>query len=190
MGFWKRLFGRPHASDSWQPVIGLPIALDMGKHTLCDVRLGDPVEWFSKLGPPEDKKALAEGCYRYLTKGIEIGAENGTVTDFSVICARDPFRPGFEPFRGTVIYKGLQISQEKLAVETDFTGIFSEPYRRDEDDTEIILFYEFRNNIEWQVEFTVQRTLKSLMIVTPPLMQDAETRANYHVTKSWPPRSY
>jgi hypothetical protein len=188
MGLWNKLFGRPDPSDSWQAVPDFTLVLDMTRHALCDVRLGDPVGWFAKLGPPEDKNALREGCYRYLSKGIEIGADAGTVTDFTIVCAPDPFRPGFEPFQGAVIYAARQVSLGPSTSEANFNQTFGEPYWRDEDDTEIILFYEFRYDIEWQVEFTLQRSLKSLLIMTPPLLKDEEQRSSYRVTRAWPPQ--
>jgi hypothetical protein len=186
MGLWNKLFGRSDPSDNWQEVPDFSIALDMTRHALCDVRLGDPVEWFAKLGPPEDKEALRNGCYRYLSKGIEIGAEEGVVTDFTIVCAPDSFRPEFQPFRGSVIYAGRQFSLGPSTSETDFKQTFGEPFWRDEDDTEILLFYEYRYEIEWQVEFNLQGSLKALLIVTPPLMSGENERDNYRVTKKWP----
>ncbi len=187
MGLWNSLFGKPDPSSNWQAIPDWPIVLDMTRHALCDVRLGDPVEWLSKLGPPEDQKAVRDGCYRYVSKGIEIGAEAGFVTDFTIICGPDPCRPGFEPFKGSVVYGGRTLALGADADEANFTQTFGDPYWRDEDEAEIILFYEFRNDTEWQVEFTIQRSLKTLMIVTPPLMGLEKSRASYHVTKPWPP---
>ena len=69
--------------------------------------------------------------------------------------------------------------------ESDVQALFGQPYWRDQDEDEIILFYEFPG-VEWQIEFDLVGALKHLR-VGRPLLADAEQRAAYGVTKHWPP---
>lgn len=57
----------------------------------------------------------------------------------------------------------------------------------DQDQEEIILFYEFREDIEWQVEFTLEGGLKAIGAVWPALMAEAAQRESYGVSLPWPP---
>lgn len=70
--------------------------------------------------------------------------------------------------------------------EREIVGYFGDPYWRDEDEEEILLFYEF-GELEWQVELTLQGTLKAVNAVAPPLLADEAQRRAYRVTKPWPP---
>lgn len=187
MGLWDKLFGTPDPSSNWKAEPDFPIVLDMTRHALCGVRLGDPVEWLSKLGPPEEKKAIKEGCYRYPSKGIDIGAEGGNVTDYTIAWIPDFCRPDFTSFSGSALFRDRSLPLTSSTSEEDFVKTFGQPYWRAEDDIEIILFYEFKNNIEWQVEFSREHLLKTLLMVTPPLMSFQDQRSAYGVTGPWPP---
>ncbi len=64
---------------------------------------------------------------------------------------------------------------------------FYEPYWRDSADEEgSILFYEF-GEIEWQVEFDQADSLRCLIVVSPPLMNDEEQRRAHGVNEPRPP---
>ncbi len=189
MGFFDRLFGKPHPSDSWEAQERLELVFDLHRHALCNVGIGDPIEWLSVLGPPEERKALAEGCYGYPSRGVEIWADDGIVKDFMIVVGSDVTLPGFEPFRGTLVSDGRHLGLSSSSTEKEFAHTFGEPYWRDEDDMEIILFYEWKNDIEWQVEFTPGGLLKVFRATTPPLMSTQDQRNAYKVTKEWPPRN-
>jgi hypothetical protein len=80
-----------------------------------------------------------------------------------------------------------------LVVECDlslpsFCGVrFGEPYWRDADADEVLLFYELPE-VEWQLEFPLPAaTLSAMVIVTPPLLADRQQRHHYGLDKPWPP---
>jgi len=185
--FLDRVFGRKHPSSAWQLQPGFEVQLDLDRHALCRCRLGDPIEWLSGLGPPEDSEALREHRYCYYSRGIEIGEEKGTVTDFAVFWI-DYLRAGFQPFNGLVTYRGRTVPLDAGTTERTFTKVFSGPYWRDQDQDETILFYEFQQDIEWQVEFTLAGALKAMRVVWPALMAEAKQRELYGVSLPWPPR--
>lgn len=187
MGFIGRLMGRSHPSDLWQATDGLMLVLDLDRHALCDVRPRDPVEWLSRLGPPEDRKAVKGDRYCYYSRGIEFDASGDTIEGFVVVWNNE-LDEKFRPFSGTAMFHGREVRLSPETSEADFVSIFGEPYWRDEDDMEVIFFYEFRGDIEWQVEFTLKDSLKEIIITTPPILSTPEQRSAYKVTKPWPPK--
>ncbi len=181
------ILGKRHASASWHADPGYVVELDLDRHALCRCSIGDPIEWLSGLGPPEDSRALREQRYCYYSRGIEIGEEDNKVADFAVFWV-DYLQAGFQPFSGPVIYRDRTISLNAGTLESEFVHVFRAPYWRDQDQDETILFYEFRGDIEWQVEFTLEGRLKAMRIVWPAIMAEAEQRERYGVSHSWPPR--
>jgi len=186
MSILDKLFRRSHPSDNWQAVEGLPLVLDLDRHALCDVRPCDPTEWLSRLGPPEDRKALKDDRYCYYSLGIEFDPACDSIEGFAVVW-NDVLDEKFQPFPGTVKWRGREYRLDTATTEADFIAVFGEPYWRDQDDMEVILFYEFRGDIEWQVEFTLDDSLKEIIVTTPPMLSNPEQRAAYAVTKPWPP---
>ncbi|MEW6348510.1 MAG: hypothetical protein AB1646_05575 [Thermodesulfobacteriota bacterium] len=187
MGIFDRIFGAPHPSDSWKPSPGVALVLDLERHALCDVRIGDPVEWLAFLGPPQDRKALKDGGYTYPSRGLEIWADDGIVKDLVVRWIDEVSTSHFEPFPGECRFRGRPIVLNSGTQEGDFVKFFGAPYWRDVDDMEILLFYEFPAEIEWQVEFTLGGGLKGMMITTPPLLSQEDQRQAYGVSKRRPP---
>ena len=166
---------------------GFESQLDLGNHAICRCRIGDPIEWLNPLGPPEDTRSLREQRYRYYSRGIEIGEEDGKVADFVVFWI-DYLEAGFKPFKGLITYKGKTVSLDSRTTEREFVDLFGDPYWQDQDQDEIILFYEFQGDIEWQVEFTLEGGLKALSVVWPALMAEAAQRQSFGVSLPWPPR--
>jgi hypothetical protein len=188
LGLIDRILGRKHPSSSWQSMPGFEIQLDLDTHAICRCRIGDPIEWLSPLGPPEDSRMLREQRYCYFSRGIEIGEESGKVADFAVFWI-DYLGRGFKPFKGLVTHRGRTVTLYSRTTEKDFVDLFGYPYWRDQDQEEIILFYEFQGDIEWQVEFTLEGMLKAIRVVWPALMADAAQRELYSVDLPWPPRN-
>lgn len=182
---WIR--GNQHPTALWQSDPGLEIHLDLDRHAFCRCRIGDPIEWLSGLGRPEDAAALREGRYLYYSHGIEIGEENGKVADFAVFWI-DYLRAGFRTFTGLITYRGKAVSLSSRTSEGEFVNLFGSPYWRDQDQDEIILFYEFQGDIEWQVEFTLEGDLKAVRVVWPSLMSEEKQRKLYGVSLPWPPQ--
>ena len=76
----------PDPTAHWRAEPGLGPEFDFGRHALCGVTIGDPVEWFAKLGPAEDPRATRRAArYCYYTRGLEIGARNGRVISYLLV---------------------------------------------------------------------------------------------------------
>ena len=186
MGLLDSLFGRRDPTADWKAEAWVALVFDFSQNALCGVTIGEPVERLSQLGPVEDARAARrEGRYCYYSKGIEIGVGDGIVTSCLLVWG-SPVDPRYRPFAGACTCRCLTLPLNAGTGEAEIVQIFGAPYWRDEDQHEILLFYEW-GAVEWEVELTRQGRLKAVNIVTPPLLADERQRRAYRVTKSWPP---
>lgn len=89
-----------------------------------------------------------------------------------------------KPFPGSFIFHRQPLLLSDHWTEQDLK-IFGEPYWRDADNDETILFFE-HGEIEWQVELGADGRLQAL-VIGEPILADREQRAAYRVTRPWPP---
>lgn len=189
MGLFKLFTPKADPMVSWKTEPGLVTDLDFDfdRHTLCGIKPGDPASLLWKLGPPEDKAAETAGNYNYYSRGVQVSVENGTIVSF-VLFWNDKQKKQFVAFKGPCLYRSQRIELRAGMSESEIINIFGEPYWRDEDTDEIILFYE-SGEIEWEVEIDQCEGLTATVVLTPPLLQDEEERKAFKVTKPWPPAS-
>ncbi|MGI5860665.1 MAG: hypothetical protein ACOX6T_01260 [Myxococcales bacterium] len=187
MGFFSTLFGRQRESltASWEADPAVLLEFDAQRHTLNGVRLGDPVERLRGLGPVEDWRALRVGDLVYASRGLRLGVSEGLLDSFSLIWS-SPYEPGFRSFPGHTLLNGREIGLSSSCTEPELRAWFGEPYWRDADEDEVLLFYEWAD-CEWQVELAPDGKLRSLLVVREPMLADAQARDSYGVTRPWPP---
>jgi hypothetical protein len=192
MGWFDFLFGPPDVATTWRERPGLELVLNLDRHTICELKLGDRADRISILGPPDNKKPTRADTYLYASKGIELcTGEDGIETITAIFEPTDHWvMHGFEKkaaaYGGKIIYGGKPVALSRDTSEGEFVGRFGQPYWRDEDEYETTLFYEF-GPLEWQVEFETGGGLRGLVLESPPTMAQAEARAAYQVDKAWPP---
>lgn len=178
--------GDPARKWRRDPALRLDFDLEAGR--LAEVGFGDPVESLARFGPPGNPHATRDGVFRYESEGFEIDATRGRIDCFCFFWGA-PDRPQDRPFSGRFSFAGRR---EILGPRTRLhavTAWLGEPWWRHDDAEETILFYERPGNLEWQVEFHLEGTLKAFTAMTPPLLQDRDQRENcYRVTRPWPPR--
>jgi hypothetical protein len=185
MGLFDDMFGAPDPSHHWNGTPGLVPDVDLDRSALCGVRPGDPVAWLEKLGRCEDRAAAKEGEFRWYTKGVAVDEDQGVVTAF-IVHFTDDRNEHYQPFAGPCSFGGRTAALAPATTVNDFVRAFGEPYWRDLDSDDTILFYE-RGEIEWQVEFTTDRTLRLILVLSPPMLADEGQRRQYKVDKPWPP---
>ncbi len=170
--YWE---GDPHAQ----------LVADLDTGSLCNVHLGCDIADLSVLGP-------SARDYAYPNKGIIFDADESGLSWFGIAVTRlavDLFPPAVghvTPFAGTVRAGRRDWYAREFASERICREIWGDPYWRDVDDQELLLFFEF-SGWELQIELALDGTPKALIAQAPPLMADEEQRATYGVTKPWPP---
>jgi hypothetical protein len=176
----------PDPTRSWTPDPALRLEIDLDRHALCGVRLGDPLGWLRKLGPAESRKLAKKGRICYFSRGLQIEAPQGTIKSVQLIWT-DAEREGFKPFNGSCLRGGKPLALQGGTPESAVLQALGEPYWRDDDRGEIILFYEF-GDVEWQAELSGEGALKRLILAKPPLLADDAQRRAYGIDKPWPPQ--
>jgi len=165
---------------AWEENSRLTLIVDLDQNRLSDVRAGDPVEKLSFLGPAE----VTPSGFIWPRKGIDVTACDGGIRELGFY-----FGHAAEPNKGVFVggfrYGLVPVRLSKASSELDVLALFGQPYWRDQDEDEILLFFEFPTG-EWQLEFDLDATLKHLRIGFS-MLADAEQRAAYGVTKPWPP---
>lgn len=185
MGLFDDMFGAPDPTRHWQGTGGLVPDVDFSTHALCGVKIGDPAAWLTKLGRCEDQAAAKEGEFRWYTKGFAVDVDDFAVSAF-IVHFDDDRGESYHPFSGRCVLDGREVTLSPKTTENDFVKIFGAPYWRDLDSDEVILFYEF-GQTEWQVEFTKDRTLRLVLVLSPPMLEDEEQRKTYKIDRPWPP---
>lgn len=186
MGLIRTLLGYQDPARKWQLFSGQPLTFDFDTNSLNGVGLQAAWTGLSAFGPPSLKRRSEDDSLVYLERGFSVDLSAGRVENFSFVWI-DYLRQGFQPFKGEFIRKGKRMGLNAETDEASLLAGFGEPYWRDEAKDEIILFYEV-NGAEWQFELNAAGHLKTLLVLTVPILSDETQRDAYQVTKPWPPR--
>ena len=196
LGFLRRWLGGGNPTLEWTASAAAPLVVDLDASALCGVRLGDSIERLRFLGQGRwrglsaslrGKKGVTMGTLDYPERGLALDVMGGRLEGF-VLTVSGGAERGFAPFGGRIRFGGAEMGMERLDTEKRVLDMLGEPWWRDEDEDEILLFYE-RGEVEWQIEIEKGGTVAALLVVSPPLMAEADQRAAYGVTKTWPPEA-
>lgn len=158
-----------------------PQVVDLDQHRFAGCGIGDPLRSLAFLGrgqPQRDEVIFPR-------QGVVVGLDDRhTIRDLAFFFGH-PDEPQNGSFLGSFRYQQQLLPIDQARTIFDFVTMFGEPYWRDQDATETILFYEFPDR-EWQCEFSNAGGLKC-WVIGKPLLADAEQRRAYRVTRAWPP---
>ena len=183
MGLLDTLAGNKDATRDWAAEPGLQLVLDLDRAALIGVPLGAKYEDLFRLGPAEDPEAAKTGELRYLSRGVAATVIKGKIASYFVVFSQG--YEGFDAYPGEARIGGKSVLLSALTTEAALLDRFGEPYWRDEDDDETLLFYE-RGEVEWQIEIDENSQLRCLTLLTPPSLADPARREAYGVTAPWP----
>jgi hypothetical protein len=89
-------------------------------------------------------------------------------------------------FAGRFRHRDGEVRLNPTTTVEEVLARLGEPYWRNEDEDEVILFYE-DDPVETQFEFPDKKHLGFITILMPPLLADPIQHKAYGVTKPWPP---
>ncbi len=92
-------FGPKYPTKLWARANDLQLDFDLELGSLNGVRLGDPLEAISFLGPVEDLRQLQDREYSYSSLGLSIGCDECMVDSFEIV-QHDYYSPLFGPYSG------------------------------------------------------------------------------------------
>jgi len=151
----------------WQAVV-----VDLVRGTCDSTTLGEPprpIDFFSEHLHRGD-------TFRDERHGLELGVREGRLDSIAV---------DIERFPGRLEIGGRKIDIASLVSEPALLALLGDPWWRDEDEDEVILFYEDGRG-ERQFELSKDGVLKFVTMLRTPLMADPEQRRAYGVTRPWP----
>jgi hypothetical protein len=175
------LLGRRDPSTEWKADPGRALELDLETSSLCGVAIGESVERFAFLGPPDNPWPSRGGDYGWHGRGFEIQSEDGRWDCLILHWPRDG-----SPFAGRVFWRGKPLALSTKTRREELTRLIGPPYRADDEDDEPVLYYE-HGDVEWQIEFAEDGGLLEWMLVKPGLYADPEWRAKHGITTPYPP---
>ncbi len=146
--------------------------IDVRMHACANMRVGQPV-------PPKEGLALLAddtGVVKDENQGFEACFRDGILESVFIDLAKFP---------GVICRNGDQFESVTSKTEAEVLAFLGEPYLRDEDDDETILFYE-DGDVETQFEFPGKARLRYITLSATPLLADPLQRAQYGCTKPWP----
>jgi len=157
------------------------LSVDLSQFLIGSSPLGKPPwegDFFCETLQKSDQLAVAP-------YGYEITAENGVITSV--------FLP-LDHFCGTLLVKDEAVSLTRTTTRAEALALFGDPYWTDQDDGEVILFYEYptgnedqNDTVELQLEFPDGEHLAFITLTQNGVLSKAEQRQSYGVTKPWPP---
>jgi hypothetical protein len=183
MSLLDSLLNRWNPTRSWVADPAVSLVLDLDTNRLSGVGIGDRFDKLSFLGPGKGKRSEPT---QYVDKGLQIDVDANELIESFVIFFGHAQEASRGQYPGVFQYRGKTIQLDSSVSEESVRQLLEEPYWRDQDDEETILFYE-PAGCEWQIEFASDGGLKCFGIVSPPLLADIEQRTSYDVTKPWPP---
>lgn len=179
-------FGRAaNPTAGWREDLRTPLLADLDRFELSGVGFGEPVAPLSFLGPADT--ALLE----YARKGLRLDVDDGRLSGVTIALRRGVYlgpSPSGEvlPFAGRLRIGGADRAPAELRGEDDFAVVWGRPFWRDEDEEEVLLFFEFPGR-EIQLELSLEGVPRVLVVSPEPLMADSGQREAYGVDRSWPP---
>jgi hypothetical protein len=172
MGLFSTLFG----SKPEIPEVALSLDVDLGSFKSGQTALGER----PKPSDPYTEYIDASGLGSFEKSGIEISVENGVLDCVFITLVN---------FSGRFLRNGSEILISTRTTTEEIISQFGEPYWRDTDEDETILFYEYQNgHVELQFEFSDKRHLSAITLSRDGVLSKADQRKAYRVTKNWPPR--
>jgi hypothetical protein len=186
VGLLDFLFGRRDPALDWPLQPGLKLEVDLSDASLGGVKLNDPIERLSGLGPPENAKPTAQTGYDYYSRGLEIGADASGRLQWFCCFWGAPDRPRHRLFEGAFLWKGRPVPIDGRTPAEEIVKLFGDPYHVDEDEEETILRY-YLDGVEWELEFARGAGLRAFLLDAEGLFADPVARENYGITRPWPP---
>jgi hypothetical protein len=181
MSIKNRLLRRKNRTARWQPEPSLPLVVDLDKHALCSVSIGENIDRLSGLGPAENVYNLS-GSYHYLKRGFYLVEATEQLETLIFILLPDQ---NTRPFQGLWRYKGRDLSISSQTTPKDMRWACGDPYHEYiEGENGNLWFYEFPG-VEWQISWRSDGLLESVEIGIPELAYP-EAREFYDVSQPWP----
>ncbi|MFZ2956298.1 MAG: hypothetical protein WA705_05360 [Candidatus Ozemobacteraceae bacterium] len=165
MSFFKRIidFFKADPTRNWPVSARKMLTFNISDRTVNGTTFGHSFEALEIFGKPDNEKPVYDKVFQYLQHGLLVELKEEEKIDFfAFVFQNDECRKEerFAEARASFVNaKGGTLSLSKATCMADITVFMGEPKSIDEDEEEVILFYEIDDlRIEW--ELTLAKNLK------------------------------
>lgn len=163
------LFG--DESAKWAECFKTPLTLNLQYKSLNNVTLGDAYEKISVFGRPNNRAPFKNHEFVYHPLGIEIGGENGVISDFDFIMnvnesylAYNSDLANYASCEFTLITdKGGFLPINKNTTVADIERVLGIPTEKEVDEGEIYVIYHY-NRLMLDFEFRADQRIERLNV--------------------------
>ena len=188
MGLFDFLAGDP--SKKWVRDPGLKLEVELRDASLCGVRLGSRPSGLSRLGAPSNPPSTKKSIYVWEDLGIDVYFRNDVLQAYTLAINLKDLEPDTTPFAGVILLDGRPLPLEAATRRDDVVRLLGEPWHQfgdpEDDELSLSMYYETRT-LEWTFEFLRAGTLASVVLASPPDLEEEQTRKNLKCDKPWPP---
>ena len=146
--------------------------VDVLLHSCANMRVGRQVPSKEGFATLADEAGVVKDDHQ----GFEACFHEGMLESVFIDLAKFP---------GVICRDDERLESITSMTEAELLAVLGEPYHRDEDDDEVILFYE-DGTVETQFEFPGRARLRYITISATPLLADPLQRAQYGCVNPWP----
>jgi hypothetical protein len=188
MGLFDFLAGDP--TKKWVRDPALKPEVDLRSGSLCGVRLGSRASGLSRLGPPSNAGKTKDRLYVWEDLGIDAFFRDGILQAYTFAVNLKDLEPDMASFAGVFLLDGKPLPLDPAARRADVVRLLGEPWHEfsdpEDDELSLSMYYETRT-LEWAFEFLKAGTLSTVVLASPPDLEEPLTRKNLKCDKPWPP---
>lgn len=163
----------------WPPYDRRVLELDLDRHQLNGVGVGDRWERLKFLGPGGFNGFVLS----YPDRGLTFEVADDQIAILTLHFGSGD-RSGGPAFAGELRRQGRRIDVHGQTTLQEFLQQVPDPFWIDDEEGDALVFYEFPG-LEWQVEF--YEGLLAQWEIRRPELDAPEARETYNVNRPWPP---
>jgi hypothetical protein len=186
MSLLDLLLNRKNVTYDWVKRPGLPLVVDLDRHSLCGVAVGAAIAGLAGLGPADDRRHQG-AVLGYGRGGFYLTYDRRLATLTGFVLGLTTGSGAARPYAGTWRWRGREVMLSASTSPQRLTELLGEePFHdfRDEVTGELVRFYE-HPAAEWQFVFDAQSHLTSVEILKDAELKDPASRASYGCSKPW-----
>lgn len=158
MSFLKRIidYFKPDPTRNWREVPQRTLTFTIPNRTVNGTAFGHSFESLETFGKPGNESPVYDRVFNYLEHGFIVELQEDEKIDFFGFVFRNDTGENFTEARASVVKgDGATLVLSKSSSMADITAFMGEPKSIDEDEEEVILFYQIDDlRIEWELTLT------------------------------------
>src|SRR5436305_1611951 len=105
MGLLDFIFGKSNPTSRWTADARLKLVVDLDRHSLCGVPIGQPINRLSRLGPADARRSN-EFAFDYRDRGFYVTNDEGRLES---ICIRIDPDAAARSYTGGWVWRGQEV---------------------------------------------------------------------------------